>query len=36
MDASAVLSFWFGQDRKRWFVKDPAFDEDIRRRFLGL
>jgi len=36
MDAAEVLSFWFGQDHKKWFVKDPAFDEDIRRRFLGL
>jgi len=36
MDAAEVLSFWFGQDRKKWFVKDPAFDEDIRRRFLDL
>jgi len=36
MDAGEVLDFWFGQDRKRWFVKDSAFDEDIRRRFLGL
>ena len=36
MDAAEVLDFWFSQDRKRWFVKDPAFDEDIRRRFLPL
>jgi uncharacterized protein (DUF924 family) len=36
MDAANVLEFWFGQDRKRWFVKDLAFDEDIRRRFLPL
>ncbi|HEX2648420.1 MAG TPA: DUF924 family protein [Burkholderiales bacterium] len=34
MDAEKVLEFWFGQDRKRWFVKDPAFDEEIRGRFL--
>ena len=31
-----VLQFWFGQDRKRWFGKDPAFDAEIRERFLGL
>ena len=36
MDASEVIDFWFGQDRKRWFVKDPAFDEEIRGRFLPL
>jgi uncharacterized protein (DUF924 family) len=36
MDAAEVLSFWFGQDRKKWFVKDPAFDEGIRSRFLVL
>ena len=36
MDAAEVLEFWFGQDRKRWFVKDPAFDDEIRARFLPL
>ena len=36
MDGSDVLSFWFGQDRKAWFEKNPAFDEEIRRRFLSL
>ncbi len=30
-----MLSFWFGQERKRWFEKDPAFDEEIRARFLA-
>jgi uncharacterized protein (DUF924 family) len=29
-----VLDFWFGRDRKAWFEKNPAFDEDIRQRFL--
>lgn len=37
----AILTFWFGasdapdygQDRKAWFVKDPAFDADIKARF---
>jgi len=29
-----VLKFWFvDNDRKQWFGKDPAFDEEIRRRF---
>jgi uncharacterized protein (DUF924 family) len=39
-----VLEFWFGAPgsdehglmRKCWFEKDPAFDEEIRRRFLTL
>ena len=34
MQAAELLDFWFEQDRKRWFVKDPAFDEEIRFRFL--
>ena len=43
-DAAAVLDFWFGapgspghgKARREWFAKDPAFDEEIRRRFLAL
>jgi uncharacterized protein (DUF924 family) len=37
-----VLEFWFdpaldaAQRNKRWFDKDPAFDAEIRRRFLAL
>lgn len=35
-----VLAFWFGntpgERRKAWFVKDAAFDEEIRSRFLPL
>ena len=31
---SSILDFWFGQDRKAWFQKNPAFDEQIRSRFL--
>ena len=40
--ADDVLTFWFGagsirgQSRSEWFRKDPAFDEEIRARFLGL
>ena len=40
--AAGVLLFWFGaaEDRgkrhKRWFDKDPAFDREIRDRFLAL
>ena len=34
--AEEVLRFWFGQDPKRWFVKNAAFDADIRSRFLPL
>ena len=36
MDASAVLRFWFDCDRKAWFEKNPAFDEEIRDRVLHL
>ena len=38
---AALLDFWFAagtpewnQPRKVWWVKDPAFDEDLRQRFL--
>ena len=40
--AREVLEFWFGADsdygkrHKRWFAKDAAFDEEIRRRFSTL
>src|SRR5258706_11014460 len=34
--AQDVLGFWFGSDRKAWFEKNPAFDDEIRRRFLSL
>src|SRR5256885_2312932 len=40
--ADEVLAFWFGEGadygkrHKRWFEKDPAFDAEITRRFLGL
>ena len=40
--ASEVLNFWFGAGaeygvaHKRWFQKDPAFDAEVRRRFLSL
>ena len=36
-----ILEFWFGagssalKPRRRWFVKDPAFDAEIRTRFLS-
>ena len=38
---NAIYDFWFGgpnldefsQSRKPWFVKDAAFDEEIRHRF---
>lgn len=43
-DSQAVLDFWFGApgtpahgtQRKEWFVKDAAFDAQIRERFLAL
>jgi uncharacterized protein (DUF924 family) len=31
-----VLDHWFSLDRNAWFAKDPAVDEAIRARFLGL
>ena len=31
-----VLAFWFGQDRKAWFEKNPGLDEQIRALFLAL
>lgn len=36
MGADEVLRFWFQRDRKTWFEKNPAFDEEIRGRFLPL
>ena len=40
----AVLDFWFlsaehpsyGAFRREWFTKDPAFDDEIRRRFADV
>jgi uncharacterized protein (DUF924 family) len=40
--AQEVLDFWFGMGaargkaRPEWYRKDPAFDEEIRRRFGAL
>ncbi len=35
--SSHVLRFWFDEaGADRWFNKDPAFDETVRQRFLGL
>jgi uncharacterized protein (DUF924 family) len=36
MSPQSILTFWFGLERKAWFAKNPAFDEEIRSRFLGL
>jgi uncharacterized protein (DUF924 family) len=41
-EAQTVLAFWFGEgdergkSRVQWFRKEPAFDEEIRARFLPL
>jgi len=37
-DASSarVLAFWFDVHPNDWFVKNPAFDAEVRSRFLGL
>lgn len=30
-----VIKFWFEEiETKKWFVKDPSFDEEIKSRFL--
>ena len=34
--AKGVLHFWFGEHPKDWFVKNTAFDAEIRKRFLAL
>ena len=36
MHAREVLDFWFQRDRKTWFEKNPAFDEEIRQRFFSF
>jgi len=36
VNPTEVLDFWFKRDRKDWFEKNPAFDEEIRARFLPL
>jgi uncharacterized protein (DUF924 family) len=36
MDADEVLKFWFGCEREAWYRKNPAFDDEIRARFLPL
>jgi len=33
---ASVLDFWFRQDRKAWFEKNSALDEQVRQRFLTL
>ncbi len=35
MNHEEVLTFWFS-DKSRWWKKDPAFDEEIRQRFLEV
>jgi uncharacterized protein (DUF924 family) len=34
--SAQVLAFWFDVHRKDWFVKNPAFDAEVRSRFLAL
>jgi uncharacterized protein (DUF924 family) len=31
-----ILAFWREAGSERWYTKDPAFDAQVRRRFLGL
>jgi len=39
-EAREVLEFWFGREpgasRREWFMKDAAFDDEIRKRFGQL
>ena len=34
--AEDILRFWFDEHPKDWFVRNEAFDAEIRRRFLPL
>lgn len=34
MEATEILKFWFDRERRAWFEKNAAFDEEIRARFL--
>ena len=46
MDAETVLTFWLGEldgeglcsaeKRSRWWLSEPAFDQEVRERFGGL
>ena len=33
---SGVLAFWREAGRERWYIRDDAFDAEVRRRFLAL
>jgi len=33
--ASEVVAFWRDAGPRKWFVKDPAFDDEFRERFLA-
>lgn len=36
-EARRILDFWFGEiPAARWFSADPAFDDELRRRFQDL
>ncbi len=34
--AQTIIAFWVQAGRARWYTVDPAFDEDIRTRFLAF
>ena len=36
LSADDVLRFWFDEHPRDWFVKNTAFDAEIRKRFLAL
>src|SRR5262249_55785593 len=31
-----ILAFWREAGKDRWYKKDDAFDDEVRRRYLGL
>ena len=36
IDYLDILKFWFGEHKDKWFVKDPSFDAEIKKRFLPI
>ena len=36
LGSDPIVTFWFAPPREKWFRKDAAFDEEIRRRFGEL
>ena len=36
MTPAGMLAFWREAGPDRWYKKDGAFDDEVRRRYLGL